>query len=412
MKINELKETRAKAVADARALVDKAEAEKRDLTEDERSKYDEIMAEAGKLGDQIKDEERKIELARQEAEIDADDETRDDGGRETRDSAALQRDGFRSWLARGAEGAAREDPEAFAELERRAQSVGADTEGGYLVAPQEFVNQLIRHINDLTYIRSWATVRQLTVATSLGVPTLESSLDDYEWTTEIAPAAEDQGLRFGKRELHPKPLAKLILIATRLLRLSAQDIEALVRSEMALILGYTYEKAFLTGNGVNGPLGVFTASDDGIPASRDVSTDNTATEVTTDGLIEAKFALKAGHRRTARWLFHRDAIKGIAKLKDSDGQYIWSGAVREGEPDRLLGLPYFESEFVPNTFTSEQYVGILGNFMYYWIAEEVGLQIQRLVELYARTNQIGLIGRPQIDAMPVLPEAFVRVQLG
>lgn len=412
MKSNELKEQRAKTVADARALVDKAEEEKRDLNDEERAKYDEIMAAAGKLADQVKDEERKVELARQEAEIDADSETRDRGDRETRDRAVLQRDGFRSWLARGAEGAAREDPEAFAELERRAQSVGADTEGGYLVAPQEFVNQLIRNIDDVTYIRSWSTVRQLTMATSLGVPTLESSLDDYEWTTEIAPAAEDKGLRFGKRELHPKPLAKLILISNRLLRLSAQDIEGLVRSELALVLGYTYEKAFLTGDGANGPLGVFTASPDGIPTSRDVSTDNTATALTTDGLIEAKFALKAAHRRTARWLFHRDAIKQIAKLKDGEGQYIWSGAVREGEPDRLLGLPYFESEFVPNTFTTGQYVGMLGNFQYYWIAEEAGLQIQRLVELFARTNQIGLIGRPQIDAMPVLPEAFVRVQLG
>ncbi len=409
MKIKDLLEKRAQVVAEARAIVDGIEAEEkeREFTAEERSKYDALLEKAGQLTDQIQDEERKQELARQEAAIDAGNPA--SGGQpETRDQAVLQMDGFRSWITHGME-AERRDPDAFSEF--RAQSVGVDTEGGYLVAPQEFVNELIRNIDDMTYIRSWATVRRLTMATSLGVPTLESSLDDYAWTTEIAPAAEDEGLRIGKRELHPQPLAKLLKMSNRLLRLSAQDVDGLVRSEMALILGYTYEKAFLIGSGANQPLGVFTASSDGIPTSRDVATDNTAVAVTTDGLIEAKFALKAGHRRNARWLFHRDAIKMIAKLKDSDAQYIWSGAVREGEPDRLLGLPYFESEFAPNTFTTGLYVGILGDFSYYWIAEEASLQIQRLSELFARTDQTGLIARPYIDAMPVLAEAFVRVKL-
>ena len=83
-----------------------------------------------------------------------------------------------------------------------------------------------------------------------------------------------------------------------------------------------------------------------------------------------------------------------------------------GEPDRLLGLPYFESEFVPNTFTTGLYVGILGDFSYYWIADDIQMQVQRLVELYAETNQVGLILRAATDAMPVLEEAFVRVKLG
>ena len=40
------------------------------------------------------------------------------------------------------------------------------------------------------------------------------------------------------------------------------------------------------------------------------------------------------------------------------------------------------------------------------------MQVQRLVELYAETNQTGMIGRMESDGMPVLAEAFVRVQLG
>ena len=156
---------------------------------------------------------------------------------------------------------------------------------------------------------------------------------------------------------------------------------------------------------------MFVASDDGISTRRDVSADNDAAAVTFDGLQNAKFALKAGHRRNARWMFHRDGIKQLSKIKDADGRYIWQESHRVGEPDRLLGLPYFESEFVPNTFTTGTYVGILGDFSYYWIADDIQLQMQRLAELYAETNQIGIIARAATDAMPALEEALVRVQL-
>ena len=39
------------------------------------------------------------------------------------------------------------------------------------------------------------------------------------------------------------------------------------------------------------------------------------------------------------------------------------------------------------------------------------MQVQRLVELYAATNQVGFIGRLETDGMPVLEEAFSRVTL-
>ena len=411
MNLRELREKRAKAIVDARAILDRVQGENRDLSEGESQTYDGLIAEAGKLADKIKREEQQRELDRSVAAVDADQSQRrgEGNGRETRDQATLAFDGFRGWLRSGP-GAERNDPEAFAQF--RALSAGVDTEGGYLVAPEMFVRQLIQEIDDMVYLRGWATTQQVAGAESLGIPSLDADPDDANWTTELATGNEDDSMAFGKRALHPHPLAKRIKISNELLRRSTLPIENIVRERLAYKFGVTQEKAFLMGSGAGQPLGVFVASSDGISTSRDVSTDNTATAVTTDGLIEAKFALKAGHRRNARWLFHRDAVKQITKLKDSDGQYIWSGAVREGEPDRLLGLPYFESEFVPNTFTTGLYAGILGDFSYYWIADDIQMQVQRLVELYAETNQIGLILRSATDAMPVLEEAFVRVKLG
>jgi HK97 family phage major capsid protein len=168
----------------------------------------------------------------------------------------------------------------------------------------------------------------------------------------------------------------------------------------------------MTGSGAGQPLGVFTASNDGIPTSRDVATGNAATYPTLDGLIEAKYALKGGYWQRAAWIFHRDIVKLIAKLKDGEGRPALELASTPGMPDRLLGLPLYVSEYAPNTATSALYVGIVGDFSYYWLAEALQFELQRLDELYAETNQVGFIGRLEADGMPVLAEAFARVKLG
>lgn len=272
------------------------------------------------------------------------------------------------------------------------------------------MNRLIQAIDDQVFIRQWATPNTVTQAQSLGVPTLAADPADADWTSELGTGNEDSSMSFGKRELKPNPLAKRIKVSNRLLRLTP-EVESLVILRLAYKFGITYEKAGMTGNGANQPLGVFTASADGISTSRDMSTDNTATAFTTDGLKNAKYALKGGYWPRARWLFHRDGVKLLAKLKDGDGRYMWQNSIQLGQPDMLDGIPLFTSEYVPNTFTTGLYVGILGDFSYYWIADALDFSIQRLNELYAATNQTGFIGRLESDGMPVLEEAFVRVKL-
>ena len=220
-------------------------------------------------------------------------------------------------------------------------------------------------------------------------------------------------MAFGKRELTPHPLARLIKVSEKLLRIAAIDPESIVIQRMAYKFGTVSEYAYLLGTGAAQPMGVFTAAavGFGISTARDVSTGNTATAFTTDGLMEALYSLKAQYHKTATWIFHRAAIKMLRKLKDGEGQYIWNPDIKGGQPDMILGRPYKMSEYCPSTFTASQYVGIIGDFSHYWIADALNMRIQRLNELYAATNQIGFIGRMESDGMPVLEEAFARIKL-
>lgn len=286
------------------------------------------------------------------------------------------------------------------------------TQAGYLVAPEQFVFDLIKELADQTFMRQKANVLPpLKGAQSLGFPTRTAGMSSFAWGTEIQAPTADTSLSYGKREFKPNPATSEILVSKTLVR-NVPSIDALIRVEIAEEMGSNLETAYMLGTGAGQPLGVFVASDDGIPTSRDVSTGNAATEIKFDGLIEAKFAVKEKYQPGCEWIFHRTAVKNLAKLKNSDGQYIWQSSVVLGTPDMLLGKPVNVSEYAPSTFTTGLYVGLYGNLKNYWICDSLAMEIQVLTELYARSNQIDYITRVETDGAPIMPAAFARVKLG
>ena len=406
----------AQAVAEGRAILDRAEKEKRALREDENEKYDRIDAEIDNLSRQLnlylKDETRDDYRSSQpdasifrpipgnQPNLMATPDRRD-----LRYESEGRREAFQRYL--------RDGVNAIDGAEYRALQADADTAGGYLVMPLQLVDKLISGLNNSVFIRNLATIFPCPKAESLGAPVLDNDLGDPTWTAEIATGTEDSTISFGKRELTPHPIARLLKVSNKLIRASFLDAEAIVAQRFVYKFGIVQENAYLNGTGANQPMGVFTAATAGfgITTSRDVSTGNITTGITSDGLIECLYSLKAQYRKNAQWIFHREAIKKIRKLKDGEGNYLWQPGFAQNKPDTILGCPYNESEYAPNTWTTGQYVGIIGDFSFYWIAEALSMGIQRLVELYAANNQVGFIGRQELDGMPVDENAFARVTL-
>lgn len=425
----EILQERAKLVKDARAILDKAQEEGRDANAAERESFDTMFARADELQadadrltkleaaeagleesqgrvSQIAEIEdrgtpRVIELRKnvlgEERSIEIPAEQNGDDAMDRMRCAMLRAFGLLD--ARGS-------------VNVRALSKGTDSEGGYLSPPLEFMAELIKAIDDMTYMRGICRVLPpLLDASTLGAPTIDTDMDDADWTTELSIGSEDTGLAFGRRELTPIPLAKWIKISKTLLRRSTMPVDIIVRDALARKFGYAMENGYLNGSGSGEPLGVFTASASGVPAARDIDEDNTTTAFTYDGLINCQMAVKKQYRRGAQWVMHRDAVKLARKLKDNDGRYLWIPSIMPGVPDTLLGDPLNESEFAPNTFTTGLYVGIYGNFSTYWIVDALTMTIQVLVELYAGTNQAAYLGRLETDGAPTDPNAFARVTL-
>lgn len=394
-RINKLKVTILKAVNDARSVLDGSKEGK--LSTEEQTKYDVIMADVRSMQESSQRMETQMTV---EESLRASAGTILPGQPEDKpeDRTAAQ---FRSYLQTGAIG-----------NELRLLQADSPIAGGYISAPQALVNRLIKKMDDLMFIRQFATVIPVTSSDSLGCPTIENDPSDSDWTGEVTAVSEDSSMSFGKRELKPHLLSKEIKISMKLMRISALPIENLIIDRLAYKHALPQEKAFLTGNGSGQPLGLFTASADGISTGRDYSTGNSGTAIAFDNLIGQKYNIKEQYGANARWLFSREAMGLIAKLKDGEGRYIWMVSPIARQPDTLLGKPVHMSEWVPHVFTSGLYVGLYGDFSNYWIADGANFSVQRLNELNARNNKIGFIGRAECDGMPVMEEAFSRIKLG
>lgn len=297
--------------------------------------------------------------------------------------------------------------------------------GGFLISPQDFVNDLITLVKDQVFVRQLAKTYTVSRAESLGLPAMDTDPADADWTAELLTGTEETTIAFGKRELRPHPVAKNIKVSNKLLRNTALDAEAVIMDRLAYKFAVTEEKAFLSGTGANQPLGVFTASSLGISTTRD-TTAAASTAVAADDFIGTKYSLKAAYQQKAIWIMHRDVVKAVRKLKDTTNNYIWTagynnneaafgglgpGGGLQGTPENLLDRPILMSEYAPNTFTTGLYMAVLGDFSRYVIADSLDMQMQVLDQLYAATNQTGYICRKETDGMPVLEEAFARLIL-
>lgn len=423
--LKKLRELQADELTKSEAIRSKYSGRLADMTATEQKAWEDHLSEADRLASLIDAEEKAQKLDAFQKAIPNEVQVVDEKtgkviaqGQDVAEKAAFQR-----YLMGSLKGIRQEDigviqgasALALPNATLKGQAIGDPIDGGYLVAPVRFVTELIKELNELMTIRDISRTFTVTDASSLGVVTLDTDLDDFDWTVELATGSEDD-VDFGKRAMTPHPLAKRIKMSKTLLRKAMMDPEALLRERLAYKLARTHEKAFMTGTGAQRPLGVFTASALGISTGRD-HTSAVSNVIDGDDVIDCVAALKPQYHGRAVWVLHRLWLAHIRKLKDDAGNYIWTPFDMQGKaivganPGTLMGFPYRLSEDAPGTVSGGNYAAILGDFQYYWIVDALTMQIQVLTELYAETNQNGYICRQETDAMPVQEDAFIRLKM-
>lgn len=365
--VNTLRDQRAKLVADWRGVLDKAEAESRALSPEEKITVEKIEADIDALKATIDARDR---LDASERAVVPESQRPTNTPAETGDRRAAQ---YRAAFWR-----AMRTGEASQEV--RAQTVGTDSGGGYTV-PDEFRRELIVALEEENVIRQWASV----FTTTSGVMTIpvNSAHGSASWKAEEAAyAASDE--TFAEVTLNAYKATTLIKVTEELLNDSAFPIESFLAKEFGRRIGALEEAAFVNGDGSSKPTGLVGGSTLGKTA--------TATNaVTADELVDLYHSLGRAYRQRAVFIMADSTVKLIRKLQtgvSGDKTYLWAPGLSAGEPDTLLGRPVVVSSNMPAATTGLKPI-VFGDLSYYYIGDRAAMSMQRLNELYAANGHVG-----------------------
>jgi len=309
------------------------------------------------------------------------------------------------------------------EVERKSLTIGNDGRGGYL-APEQLMNEIIQLVRDRNWTRAMSRVYTVRGAATIGIPVISTNMSDPVPTSEVATTqTNDTALRFGIRNLTPR-LREVSMPIGRLMEVSsAIDVYQIVFEQMAYVKARKEEKEFLTGNGADEAMGVFTVSANGVSSNRN-SLLATSTTLTGDDIVNVVALLREQFRTpNLRWVFHRNLEGRLRKLKDTNNNYIFSpiGAgvynaqfLAAGMPGVLLGIPYYISEYVTDpgisgNLTSSINLAMLGDWSQgYAIADSIDGEIVDLDQKFYPSKGIGLVAA--YDGQPINEDAYVRLR--
>lgn len=425
-KAREMREQRAKLVADAQALLNG------EITAEVRAQFDKMMNDADVLKadiDRIEKAEQQSAETRSAAVTRPPENQIDDAWDSTVYRSALSTSGikplhlnempkeFRSAVqARNARynsalkdylinGDARMSTESRTILsgqtaEYRDMGVGTNSAGGFFV-PQGYVYDVEQALKYYGPMLSTSTILQTATGQPLPYPT---SNDTSNVGAIIAEAAQvsTQDVTIGQLTLGAfKFTTNMVKVSIELLQDSAFDVDAFLKQQFAQRLGRILNTKFTVGVGTTEPKGIITAATAGPTAvgssSNDGSAATGANSIGSDDLIALEHSIDPLYRQGAAWMFNDSTLRAIRQLKDKQGRPLYQpGGYFNGAPDTILGYPYFINNDMAAIATTNKTV-LFGQLKKYLVRQVKELSIVRLNERFADFGQVAFVGFARYD---------------
>jgi HK97 family phage major capsid protein len=353
--IKHLKEQRANAWEQAKALLDTAASENRDLSAEEEVVYSRMNEEIDALGTRaesmLADEQRARETADALSKI----------GIEK--PAPNADDSFR----RFANGETRS-------FEVRDLTKGSATAGGNTV-PTSFGGMLWEHLIETAAIAGVATVFNTSSGENFEVP-VTSTHATGALISEGSTLTESDAA-FAKRTLGAYKYAYSFQVASELLEDTGVDLTGYFARQAGNALGNALGADLATGNGSSKPSGVVQTSTLGVTGDASVVGVPTAAN-----LIDLYYSVISPYRNSSScvWLFRDSTAAKIRKLVDNSGgagvgNYLWTPGLGEA-PDTILGKRVVIEPNIAATALSAKSV-VFGDMSRYFVRIAGGVRFER-----------------------------------
>lgn len=422
MNLKQLREKLAKIAVDMRALYALTETEDRGFTAEERTKWDEMLADYESTEQRVAQAEK---IERMEG-IPEDRSIPDFGSDDTEDRAApvtslehrasdAYNEAYDVFLRNGGASLNAEQRQLLvnhqAEMEVRAQGVATDGAGGYTV-PEGFAGFITERMADFSGLYGAAnpggnggpTLLRTATGNTIPFPTNDDTGNSGELLAENTAAAE-QDTVFGARNLTAYMFSsKLIRVSLQLLQDEAVNLQGYLGNILGKRLGRAVAPYFANGTGTAQPTGLAAAAtDNGINRSAAVAW-------TYQLLLDFEHSLDPAYRGGASWVFNDSTLKALKGIVDGNARPLWlpgdASMQGGGAGPSLLGYGYVIDQSFDDLAVGGNYMAF-GDLSEFIIREVLGVNMFRFNERYMDALQIGWLGYARWDSNLIDTSAVV-----
>lgn len=369
----ELNEKKNDLITRAEDVLNKAKAEKRELTEAEAEELAEIRDNVRRIMKtlELKGEFDKMEGQDIEKEaLPKDEEERKCGDNEERALA---------------------EEKAFADYIRgRVNNRGTDvnmtlTDNGAVI-PTTIANRIIKKVYNICPILERS--HKYNVKGNLELPyyDVDTQTINVAWATEFEDLEASAG-KLDSIQLTGYLAGALVKISRSLINNSQFDIVAFVVDEMAYSIKRFIENVLLNGSG----------NVKGLSNLTNIKNVASSTQVTANELILGQGQVKDDYQANAIWIMSTDTRDYLRTLKDEVGRYLLNDDITAPFGKVLLGKPVYVSDNMPdmeagrNAIYYGDMTGLATKF-----SEELSIQVLR--EKYATQHAVGTVGWIEFDS--------------
>lgn len=377
-KIKALREERGQFQADMKAIMKTAEDEKRDMTAEESTKFDELH---GKFEARNQDISRYERLQSNDAQLADKGEQRagrdDINTPEQADEVAKE---YRSQFGKFLRGAS--------PLELRALTVS----GQGVVGPREFSAEIVKAMKSFAgVLDAGAEVITTTDGNPLTIPTVDDTSNTGRLVGEATTNSNTTEPTLGTVTLGAYKFdSDWIKVSIELMRDAGYSVEAAIQQIAAERIGRVFNSYSTTGTGSGQPQGLLGAATVGKTAAL-----NTA--ISADEIIDLIHSVDSAYRNSgrARFMLSDTLLASLRKLKDENGTYIWAAGLASA-PATLFGFPYTVNNDFPG-FGANALPIAFGDFSKYKVRAVGGPEIITVKELFASDGLVGFKAIQRLD---------------
>jgi len=406
----EIKEQRAKVIAQAREVINLADADKRSLSDDEQTKVDELFSQADKMAKDANDAERREKLETAEAEL------RSSQGRKINSITSVTNpldkrqasEFMRAWALAGTTGN-RPDMNTVTRasefgfdvsgntINYRALSKGTTTAGGFTV-PQSFSTELEKVLAYYFSVGEAVEMFDTEDGRDYPWPIVDDSGNAGAIVTEASGIGSSTDPAFTQVTFKSwEYYSPIVKVSNQLLRDSARDIPSMLAELFAERMGRALQTACISTNaGSSAPEGMLY----NVTAGVNLASGNA---ITLAKLMDLEASVDIAYRSLpgTGFVMHDATFNAIRQIVDATGgRPLLNPDISTGTEKRLFGYPVF----ISNSMTSISSPGdnapliLFGALKKYKVRRVGGSTLTRLNELYAANGQVGFCLAEAFDA--------------